>query len=295
MQELSSDNLRDLKDQYVALFQQWCRVVPQELIASANGSPRNTRSELLGFLELQWLKMEQDLNGALVLLHSNHLGPGAVMARVIRENAFKMLGCAFDEPENDASNLHYLVDHSGKKDAKRLIEDCEQLKSVLGLRPDTIAIIDATQQWATSVQQQDDEYKSDHESKLKQKKRFTKLAVHNASLLAAHGLGPDLLVRQIINYWEECEAVHNGPLAWKMYGATSITGDPPIDAELSVLRGVRSLLPATIIVTAALRKAGGLEQPRERHKVAARLTRIDEIARDVLYEAQAVKDGNAHH
>jgi len=279
---LSLDQLKQFKDQYISLFQQWAMEMPKLLLQKIASSSEIQRIDVFRFLELRWRKLHQDLNGTLVLLHSNHIGSATALTRVVRENVLEMVVCAFDDPINDVANLHFLVDIRQKNNAEMLRKHCEAFKDIQGLNTAAQNRLASSMQYVKGVADDTDEYPTAKKSNLANNKGFRGLAKYNMQLLKEYEIEPDILVINVLDYWMECEAVHTGPNAIHHYEPTKYFGDIEKDAELSAISGIRDLYSTKALVTASLLVAGDIRGKVQIPEVAKQLGTIAERAEKLV-------------
>lgn len=271
-------NINDLLKSYLMLFKQWATEVPHAIIAAGAENASNNRRPMCAFLERRWRKLHQDLDGALNLLSTNHIGPAAVLSRVIRENAVEMLVCAFDNPSNDSGNLDYFLNQRECENARRFKNQCERF---LNCKKDENEVLQKALDYADDILSRQQPHAESQKTNLP--KGFARLTELSISLLENTGVNAHTLKQLVVDYWMESEAVHAGPNAENHYQPTTYTGDVNYDTAVTSLSGIRDIYPAKLLVTGSLLQAAGLLRRVSLPPVARQLEDVAERAEQLIH------------
>lgn len=291
MSEASSSNnnlpsykeVKEVKDRYVSLFQEWLHV-PGGILKSGAEQSVTKRKPMCMFLEEKWSKLCQDLHGTLVLIHTSHIGPASALSRVCRETAMKMLAWSFSEPEFDYAHLHIACDQRRRDNAKRLKKDAESLLEKLSGDLDSGCIDELNDAilFADSLINEADIYPCTNipdEAKSKGFKAVTRTAFKR---MANNGFDARLLVPQIVDYWIECEAIHTGEGAMQLYELTDYGQSRELNREITCLSRLKSLYPLKTMVSASLVNVFGITGQLPMPKESKDLEKIASEAEQIL-------------
>ena len=264
----TSDELRQLKDRFIRAFHAWL-VVPSQILESGVQADITPRKQMCAFLERNWHKLRQDINGTLCLIGTNHIGSAAALSRVCRETAIRMVVWSFSDPALDQAHLHVAKDIRPRTNAERLLRDARALLALCGdsLLKIASSLLEEAIETAQGIRDAPDVVACGDETSAVKGMGFAALTRGAVERMIANDLDPSILARQLVDYWLECEAVHTGEGAIYLYEPLDYGQELQINGEITCLVRLNDLYPLKALVTAALVNAvelkGKLPKPKE--------------------------------